>query len=188
VSLENLQSTLQRIQEIKSRFEPAASRVDSGANGTADFDLALNEALGQRDLGGASPVPGALQGLIENQADRFGLDADLLKAVIRTESNFNPAAVSKAGARGLMQLMPGTARELGVLDSFDPAQNVAGGAKYLKNLMSRYGQDLPKALAAYNAGPGAVDRFGGIPPYAETTQYVKKVLQSYRAYQGGLES
>lgn len=184
--LESLQLTLQRIQEIKSRFEPsAAPAVDSGSD--RSFDLALNDALESRasETGGfkaATPVPEALAGLIDDQASAQNLDPDLLKAVIRNESGFNPKAVSGVGAQGLMQLMPGTARGLGVTDSFDPAQNVAGGAKYLKGLVDKY-HSLPKAIAAYNAGPSAVDKYGGVPPYAETRTYVKRVLQSYQAYQ-----
>lgn len=183
MSFESLQVTLRRIDEIRSRFEsPATPRVDSGAVSQADdFQHTLTTATAD-----IAPFPNrltpALDGVIEGQAQRFGLDANLLKAVIHTESNFDPQAVSPAGAQGLMQLMPGTARELGVANSFDPQQNVAGGAKYLKTLMGKY-QDLPKALAAYNAGPGAVDRHDGIPPYAETTQYVQKVLRSYQSYQ-----
>ena len=182
MTLESLQLALQRIQEIRSRFEPPTLSGKPGTAENADFDIALFEAMSQAN---PSAAPAALDPLIQAQADRQGLDPNLLKAVIRTESNFNPNAVSSAGAQGLMQLMPGTARGLGVENSFDPVQNLMGGAKYLKGLLKKYDNSVPKALAAYNAGPGAVDRYGGIPPYAETTQYVKKVLSSYQAYQGG---
>lgn len=181
MSLESLQSTLQRIAEIQSRFErPATSPAASTGKAGASFDMALNQAMDETDS--ASGVPAALSGLIDDQAQTQGVDANLLKAVIRNESNFNPKAVSKVGAQGLMQLMPGTAAGLGVKNSFDPAQNIEGGAKYLKGLIQKY-QSVPKAVAAYNAGPGAVDRYNGIPPYAETTQYVQKVMKSYQAYQ-----
>jgi len=178
VSLESLQSALDRIAEIRSRFEPSAP-APTGTQAESSFDAALSQAMTGKE---APPVPGELDGLIENQADTQGVDANLLKAIIKNESNFNPKAVSAVGAQGLMQLMPGTAAGLGVSNSFDPAQNVAGGAKYIKGLLQKY-QSVPMAVAAYNAGPGAVDRHNGIPPYKETTNYVKKVMQSYQAYQ-----
>ncbi len=124
--------------------------------------------------------PSRFDALIEAAARRHGLSADLIKAVIRTESNFDPTAISTAGAKGLMQLMDATAAELGVKDSFDPAQNIEGGAAYLRQMLDRYGQ-VSLALAAYNAGPGAVDRYAGIPPYAETQTYVRRVLQAIGA-------
>jgi soluble lytic murein transglycosylase-like protein len=112
-------------------------------------------------------------------AEEASLDPALVAAVAAVESGFNPRAVSPAGAVGVMQLMPGTAAELGVSDPFDPAQNVRAGARYLRNLLDRFGK-LELALAAYNAGPGAVERYGGIPPYRETVEYVKKVLDRLR--------
>jgi soluble lytic murein transglycosylase-like protein len=120
--------------------------------------------------------------LIAAAAQRNGVDPALLKGLIRQESNFNPAARSGAGAVGLTQLMPATAAGLGVSDPTDPAQAIEGGAKYLRAQLDRFGGDPAKALAAYNAGPGAVQRFGGVPPYAETQSYVQRVLGYARQY------
>ncbi|TAK31932.1 MAG: lytic transglycosylase domain-containing protein [Chloroflexota bacterium] len=122
------------------------------------------------------PVPSAFGDLIAEATRRYNLPSGLLPSVIKAESGFNPRAVSPAGAKGLMQLMDGTARTLGVRDSFDPAQNIDGGARFLRQLLDRYGGDVRRALAAYNAGPGAVDRYGGIPPYPETQTYVSRIL------------
>jgi soluble lytic murein transglycosylase-like protein len=113
-------------------------------------------------------------------AQRHGLDPNLVLAVVGVESAFQPDAVSHKGAQGLMQLMPATARELGVTDALDPAQNLDGGTRYLRMLMAQYGGDLGKALAAYNAGPGAVKRHGGVPPYRETHHYINRVLKRYQ--------
>lgn len=120
--------------------------------------------------------PGQYHDLIHETAARYGVDPDLVEAVVQVESGYNPDAVSSAGAMGMMQLMPATARALGVQDPFDPVQNIDGGVRYLKALLDRYGGDLVKALAAYNAGSGAVDHYGGVPPFAETQLYVQSVL------------
>jgi soluble lytic murein transglycosylase-like protein len=114
---------------------------------------------------------------IDEVATRHGVSPALVRALIRVESGFNPWAVSSKGAQGLMQLMPRTAMSLGVRDAFDPRQNIDGGVRHLRYLIDRYPGNLPLALAAYNAGEGAVDRHGGIPPYQETQQYVRKVLE-----------
>jgi soluble lytic murein transglycosylase-like protein len=110
----------------------------------------------------------------------YGVDEKLLKAVAKAESNFNPSAVSSAGAIGIMQLMPSTAAGLGVSDSFDARENILGGAKYLSQLLNKYNGDTSLALAAYNAGSARVDEYGGIPPYTETQNYVAKVLAYYQ--------
>jgi len=119
--------------------------------------------------------------LISRTASQHGLPAGLVKAVIAAESNFDPKARSPKGAQGLMQLMPTTAAHLGVRDPYHPEENVRGGTRYLAGLLARYG-DWTRALAAYNAGPEAVDRYQGIPPYPETRQYVERVLTYYRHY------
>jgi len=117
--------------------------------------------------------------MIREVSDRYRVDPALVRAVIQTESNWNSSAISRKGARGLMQLVPGTAQQLGVSNAFDPQQNLDGGVRYLHSLLERYNGDLDRALAAYNAGPSAVDRAGGIPRYRETRRYVQKVTDSY---------
>jgi hypothetical protein len=133
---------------------PSTSRFP--ANGSVDLNEVVNSASG-----------------------RYRLDPDLVTSVIKAESGFNVRAVSPKGAQGLMQLMPGTASQLGVPNAFDPAANVEGGAKYLRELLERYNFDLVKALAAYNAGPQRVEQFGGVPPYYETRVYVAKVVRDF---------
>jgi soluble lytic murein transglycosylase len=132
-----------------------------------------------------NPVPRHWQydGLIGLTAREHRLQPALVKAVIAAESNFDSQAVSHKGALGLMQLMPETAARLGVDDPLQPVENVRGGARYLRLMIDRYG-DLERALAAYNAGPTAVDEYGGIPPFPETRDYVKRVLTYYRQYHG----
>lgn len=116
-------------------------------------------------------------------AVKYNLPAPLIRAVIVAESNFDPFAVSHAGAQGLMQLMPKTAEEMFVADTFDPIQNISGGARYLRILANMFNGDLVKTLAAYNAGPSAVKRAGGVPNYKETKEYVERVVRLFKAYQ-----
>lgn len=193
--LENVAAVKARINQIESRFAeagtqgvmsiaPHAATQAPSATGqvTAFFPDYLIEAA--KDAASDAPADsGGLDALIESAAAKHGVEPDLVKAVVRAESGFNPSAVSPAGARGLMQLMPGTARALGVSDAFNPEQNIDAGVRYLKQQIDRFG-DVRLALAAYNAGPAAVAKYGGVPPYRETQNYVNRVL-SYRSAYGG---
>ena len=134
-----------------------------------------------------SPVPAIvppaqIQRLVNANAGAWGVDPALVKAIIANESGFDANATSKTGAQGLMQLEPGTAAELGVTDAYDPGQNISGGTRYIRGLLDRFHGDLRLAIAAYNAGPGAVVKYNGVPPYAETQQYVENVLDAYQKY------
>lgn len=128
-----------------------------------------------------APKSKELPEIIKEASDRHNIDVDLLYSIIRAESSFKQRATSHKGARGLMQLMPRTATELGVKDAYDPEQNVEGGTRYLRGLLERYDWDLVKALAAYNAGPHRVDQYKGVPPYRETRAYVAKIVREFNS-------
>lgn len=157
------------------RYQPVAASPD-----------AVRRRQIQRRAMRAPSAEDAFDSLILIKAREHRVEPALVKAVIAAESNFQPLAVSRVGAQGLMQLMPATAASLGVEDSFHPRQNVDGGTRYLRQMLDRFG-DVRRALAAYNAGPEAVDRYQGIPPYRETRKYVTRVLHYYRGYHAAFE-
>ena len=160
---------LVRVSRISGRSERVVrTHTDAADSGT----VVQGETAEQ---GSRGPGKVDLDALIRRLSERYELAPELVRAVIRQESAFDPFAVSIKGAQGLMQLMPATARRFGVQDVFDPAENVLGGVKYLRLLLDRYDGDMRLALAAYNAGEGAVDRYKGIPPYAETRDYVQRI-------------
>jgi soluble lytic murein transglycosylase-like protein len=173
---------------LQGRPVAAASPGPATAAGSSTFAAALNAAGAPAD----TPVTAASTSTattpfgaeIEAAAARYGIDPALLTGLIRQESGFDPGARSGAGALGLTQLMPSTAASLGLTNPLDPAQSIDGGARYLRAQLDTFGGDVSKALAAYNAGPGAVQRYGGVPPYAETQHYVSNVL-AYARQAGG---
>jgi soluble lytic murein transglycosylase-like protein len=200
----SIDSVLARMNALQALMDSASGAAAPATDNTAAFSNALNAATAGTSAGGnanfanlASPIgtanlagatdataTGGASALpadtpygseITAAAQRNGLDPALLAGLIKQESGFDANARSGAGAQGLTQLMPGTAAGLGVTNPLDPAQAIEGGAKYLKQQLDRFGGDVARALAAYNAGPGAVQRFGGVPPYAETQNYVRAV-------------
>ncbi len=123
-----------------------------------------------------------IENVVDDVSQKYNISPSLIKAIIKTESNFNPNALSSAGAQGLMQLMPGTANTLGVQDPWDVTENIEGGVKYFNEQLNNFNGDVSLALAAYNAGPNSVKKYGGIPPYEETQNYVKKVFRYLNEY------
>jgi hypothetical protein len=139
----------------------------------------LSQPSASKVLPGKSGLAVPLNQVVDTASANYHLDPDLVNSVIHAESGFNPHAVSPKGAKGLMQLMPGTASNLGVSDAFDPQANVEGGSRYLRELLERYNFDLVKALAAYNAGPQRVEQYRGVPPFRETRAYVARIVHEY---------
>ena len=158
----------------------AAEAAKQSQNVSTDFSSVLSDAgytyASAKVLDSVKECPTDLYSIFEEAANTFGISVNLLTSIARAESNFRPDAVSSAGAVGVMQLMPATAASLGVTNSYDARENIMGGAKYISQLLSKYNGNTALALAAYNAGSGNVEKYGGIPPFTETQNYVKKVL------------
>jgi soluble lytic murein transglycosylase len=145
-----------------------------------DYRVYLKERRPRRD---SNSAPEDFEPYIQKAADYHGLSIELLKAIIKAESDFNPLAVSRKGAMGLMQIMPENFKDLDIRDPFDPQENIMGGARYFREMLDRFNGHLPLSLAAYNAGPTAVERYNNrIPPYKETEDYVRRVLHYYYAF------
>jgi soluble lytic murein transglycosylase-like protein len=196
--VQQLQALIEQTRQVGSGIAPASATA--GASTTAsqvpsgDFAAALQAATtadassptaaqSESVVAGAAGNGGEYDGVIEQAAERYGVDPAVLHGLIQQESGFDPSAQSSAGASGLTQLMAGTASSMGVANPLNPTESIEGGARYLSQLLSQFGGNTEDALAAYNAGPGAVQQYGGIPPYAETQSYVSKVLgyaESYR--------
>ena len=169
----SLASVLDRIQELTPTVVQPAQTQETPS--TTSFSTALTQASGTDTTTGSN----AYRSEIDAAAQRYGVDPALIESVIQQESGFDPNATSQAGAQGLMQLMPQTAAGLGVTNAYDPAQSIDAGTRYLKSQLDHFNGDVSLSLAAYNAGGGAVSRYGGIPPYPETQNYVQEVLGRY---------
>ncbi len=176
-----LAEVLARIQQLTPQpvVVAAAPEASYSTDGSTDFSDALDVANGAGATANGS-VASTYTDAIDAAGAKYGVDPALLQSVIQQESGFNPYATSAAGAQGLMQLMPSTSAELGVTDPYDPNQSIDAGARYLSSKLSEYGGDVSLALAAYNAGSGAVARYGGVPPYPETQNYVQSVEDRYQ--------
>ena len=201
MSIEAVISRIGQLQAMMAGPAPAPASTQATPTSPTSFSTALqNATAGSGSATLATPATATASATstssslpagtpyaaeITSAATANGIDPALLAGLVKQESGFNPNAGSGAGARGLTQLMPGTASGLGVSNVLDPVQSLNGGAKYLKQQLDAFGGDVTKALAAYNAGPGAVQRFGGVPPYAETQNYVRIVQANAAAYRGG---
>ena len=191
ISVRGFEGTMARISELQSKLGMETPTPQGSPPPIASqFEPTLNGLLGGGKSGDVAPLdpigggatvnginaPDDIKAMIHSAATEAGIDPVLFDALIGQESSYNPSATSSAGAQGLAQLMPKTAASLGVMNPFDPAENLRGGAKYLAQMMKQFNGDVRLALAAYNAGPGAVKRAGGVPPIAETQHYVKTIM------------
>ena len=188
IEISGLDIAIRRMQAIEKQF----ANLSDATNSSSSFQNILDAKLNKVDENSQGKVfkndkasKVEIDNLIEKYSNKNGLDKDFVKALVKQESGFNPNATSKCGAMGLMQLMPSTAQGLGVSNAYDIEQNIAGGTRYLKSMIERFNGDEKLALAAYNAGPNAVKKYGGIPPYQETQNYVKNVLSIYENMKGG---
>lgn len=182
MEITGIEITLQRIRAIEQQFQ---ALTGESKKPDKDFQSILDASMSSKCDDGQDVSKEEINGLIDAYSQKNNLDPDFVRAVVKQESGFNEHATSRCGAAGLMQLMPGTAKSLGVANPYNAEQNVAGGTKMLAGLLKTYGGNKELALAAYNAGGGAVKKYGGIPPYGETQRYVKNVLNIYNRYKGG---
>ncbi len=186
---------MQRVRELQAliaKTQGVPASASSSAAGTTSFSSALAQASASTQTpvasassyqaGAGEAQSSQYESLIAQAAQRYGIDPAVLHGLIQQESGFDPSSESSAGAAGLTQLMPETAASMGVANPLNPAESIEGGARYLSGLMSQFGGNTTDALAAYNAGPGAVKQYGGVPPYAETQDYVTKVLGYAQAW------
>jgi soluble lytic murein transglycosylase-like protein len=194
--VQQLQGLIEQTRQVGSGIAPTSATASASTTASqmpaGDFAAALQAATAadassptaaqSESVAGAAGAGGEYDSVIEQAAERYGIDPAVLHGLIQQESGFDPNAQSSAGASGLTQLMPGTASSMGVANPLNPTESIEGGARYLSQLMSQFGGNTEDALAAYNAGPGAVQQYGGIPPYAETQSYVSKVLGYAEAY------
>lgn len=172
---ESMSGVIRRIAQIEAGPSAAGMQVDESTFAAA-FSAAPATRLSK----------GRITSMVAVSARAWSVEPALVQAIIANESGFDSAARSRTGAMGLMQLEPGTAAALGVGNPYDPEQNIWAGTRYVRGLLERYHGDMRLAVAAYNAGPGAVDKYGGVPPYAETQSYVERVLAAYRSYKARL--
>lgn len=179
------QAAAQRVAQLQALIEqargPGAAAAGAGS-GPASFADTLRAASASAAPAASGETGSGYEALVQQAAARNGIDPAVLHGLIQQESGFDPNSTSSAGAEGLTQLMPETAASLGVGDPLDPEQSVEGGARYLSQMLAQFGGNTSEALAAYNAGPGAVRQYGGVPPYPETQDYVEKVLAYAQAY------
>lgn len=162
--------TYMSIEKVTRDIQTVTNNQNTSSTEGTSFEDTLNQASAR------TYTKTDMDPIFEKAAKTYGISLELLKAVAKAESDFDPGCVSSSGAMGVMQLMPGTARELGVSNPFDPEENIMGGAKYLSQKLAQYDQNVELALAAYNAGSGNVNKYGGIPPFTETQNYVKKIM------------
>ncbi|MEB3245127.1 MAG: lytic transglycosylase domain-containing protein [Vampirovibrionales bacterium] len=190
--LEQIQGNIGRINariqalESLSGSEQFAASLDAAEKLPKNIQNTFSRALSNSPTPGMGPGKEEIKKMVIGSAQKNGVDPALALALVQMESGFNPNAVSKVGAMGLTQLMPGTAAGLGVDEPFNAEKNLDGGMRYLKSMIGRFGGKTELALAAYNAGPGAVNKYKGIPPYKETQHYVKTIQNLYQKYQNQL--